>query len=228
MAARREPEFFSGPEQLCALLDLLCGHADWEPPGRLRAWSAGCATGEEAYTLAILLTSAFPEVEIEVVGTDVDAEALGRAKEALYSGRTLRNSRLFPQGAWFVPAGEAWRVVDPIREKVRFVEHELVSSSCPDPARGLADFDLVVCRNVLSYLSPAHVPLALRNIAASCNPWSLVALDDDAASQALCVPGYASAGQALLLRGPTPPAPRAPRRIPPRPKPSMAHLSKGA
>ncbi len=206
MAARREPEFFSGPEQLCAVLDLLRGRAAGEPPRRLRAWSAGCATGEEAYTLAILLTSAFPDSEIEIVGTDIDAEALGRAREAIYSGPTLRNSRLFPPGAWFVPAGEAWRVVDAVREKVRFVEHDLARSPCPEPARGIADFDLVVCRNVLRYLRTADVPEILLGIAASCRPWSVVALDEDAASRALSVPGFADAGHALLLRGQEPTA----------------------
>jgi len=210
MPARREPEFFGGPEQLSALLDLLRGHAAWEPPNRLRAWSTGCATGEEAYTLAILLTSAFPDSEIEVVGTDIDARALERAREAIYSGPTLRNARLFPQGAWFVPAGEAWRVVGEIRQRVRFAEHDLVRSPCPDPERGIADFDLVVCRNVLSQLGAAHVPRILQGIAASCRPWSGVALDGDAADQALLVPGFADAGRALLLRGQEPPAARAP------------------
>lgn len=199
MAARREPEFFSGPEQLCAVLDLLRGHAAREPPRRMRAWSAGCATGEEAYTLAILLTSAFPDSEIEIVGTDIDAEALGRAEAAIYSGPTLRNSRLFPPGAWFVPAGEAWRVVDGIREKVRFVEHDLAGSPCPEPARGIADFDLVVCRDVLRYLDRARLPEILQGLAASCRPWSVVALDEDAARRALPVPGFADAGHALLL-----------------------------
>ena len=214
------------PEQLRALVkragaELVRGAPAWRP---FRIWSAGCATGEEAYTLAILFRAAFPELELEVVGSDMNGEALATARRALYAGRSLRNARLLPEGPWLLAAGEGRRVAPEIRRLVRFVEHNLVTDPLPDPALGLSGFDVVVCRNVLIYLDPARTARVIRGITAAMRPRSILALAPSECLAARHAEELAVLPRALLLRGP-PPAPEeagarpqvAPARVPEHP-----------
>ena len=121
----------------------------------IRVWSAGCATGEEAYTLALLAAEAFaPAVPpVDVLGTDISAAALTAAEAGRYRQRALRGlgapllRRYFgQQAAGTCPVG------DLLRGLVRFRRHNLARGPFPPP--GELPFDLVVCRNVLIYFTP--------------------------------------------------------------------------
>lgn len=127
-------------------------------PGRpLRAWSAGCARGEEGYTLAILLAEVSAGAGWSVVGTDVDPRALADARRGRYG----------PEALLEVPAEVALRHLGPpdregrrtagdaLRAGARFALHDLVSAEAPPEGW---PFDLVACRNVLIYLeAPARL-----------------------------------------------------------------------
>ncbi len=111
------------------------------PARALSAWSAGCAAGEEAYTLAIVARlSAEPPVAIDVLGTDIDAHQLARARAARYPPGSLRELPKPLQDRTVFEDRGALAIRAPFRAGVQFLEHDLRRD--PPPGR----FDLVLCR----------------------------------------------------------------------------------
>jgi len=113
----------------------------------LKVWSAGCSTGEEAYSLAIVLFDAIvrrrPKPSVKVYGTDISARACSFAREALYSGKSLSETPRSFVIRYFSREGDLYRVKKEIRKLVEFSVHDLIK----EPP--LEDIDIVVCRNVL-------------------------------------------------------------------------------
>ena len=152
----QETHFFRNPPQVEALRrrvlpDLLRRAAGHDRP--LTIWSAGCSTGEEPYTLAMLLLELSPVVgaraPVRIVATDVSADALRAADRGTYAGRTLDRVPAVLRDRWFEPRpGGAYAVKDQVRSLVDFRLHNLVTDPVPF-ARG--QVDLVVCRNVTIY-----------------------------------------------------------------------------
>jgi chemotaxis protein methyltransferase CheR len=121
----------------------------------LRIWSAGCSTGEEPYTLAMLVLEVMADrgvsVPVEILGTDVSSAALAVAEAGRYSGRTIQLAEPGAAEKWFTELADgAYDVVDAVREMVQFRVHNLVSEQAPFD---LGSLDLVVCRNVTIYFS---------------------------------------------------------------------------
>jgi len=117
----------------------------------LRLWSAGCSTGQEAYTLAMLLRDGGPRWAgwtIDILATDISASAIGRARRGHYSQFEIqRGLPVRTMLRWFRQDEEEW-IVDPaIKNMVRFGVHNLLD---PPPGR----FDAILCRNVLMYFQP--------------------------------------------------------------------------
>jgi chemotaxis protein methyltransferase CheR len=115
---------------------------------KIRIWSAGCSTGQEAYSLAMLLHEAREEGRcgaFEVIATDISERLLDRARSGAYSQfeaqRGLSIRRLIRH---FERAGETWRISDRLRASVRFINHNLLHD-----AGQLGMFDAIFCRNVL-------------------------------------------------------------------------------
>lgn len=122
-------------------------------PGELRAWSAGCASGEEAYTLAILwadhLDRSGRGAELSHVGidaTDIDRSSLERARAAAYGSAGLAELPGDLVARYFESGGAEWRVVDRVRRRVQVRQLDL--SRDPPPRTG---YDLILCRNVVIY-----------------------------------------------------------------------------
>lgn len=114
----------------------------------LRIWSAGCASGEEAYSLAMLLDAA--SLPGTVHATDLDGSALDVARRGLYPEASLRELPEAFRRRYLVPQADGiWSVDDLLRSRVRFGRHDLTSLQDPP---GATRFDLVSCRNVLIYL----------------------------------------------------------------------------
>lgn len=112
----------------------------------LRVWSAGCAAGEEAYTLAAVLSRALPDARLDVLATDVSADALERAAEAAYPATAIAH---VPEAYRedFVVDGDVLRVRPELARMVRFERANLIDDA---PAEAC---DLVWCRNVLIYFT---------------------------------------------------------------------------
>ena len=128
----------------------------------LRAWSAGCADGEETYTIALLVLEALAYLsnsfKIEVLGTDVDPPSLNRARNGDYATARLRlvNDQILRR--YFTPGiKDRFTVVDAVKKLVTFKPHDLFT---PPPASG---FDLITCRNVIIYFSKEQQQQLYRN-----------------------------------------------------------------
>jgi chemotaxis protein methyltransferase CheR len=116
---------------------------------RLRIWSAACSSGQEAYSIAILLqeTAALNGWAIEIVGTDISTDMVERAKAGVYSSFEIQRgmpAKLLVKH--FGRAGDKWQITEPIRRAVQFKRHNLLHD-----AMALGTFDVVFCRNVLIY-----------------------------------------------------------------------------
>jgi chemotaxis protein methyltransferase CheR len=133
---------------------------------RVRIWSAGCSTGEEAYTLAILLQEVLPAPhnwDIQIVATDVNRPSLEIARHGYYGEWSFRGTPDEVRRRYFVPEGKGWRLQEQIRRGVRFAYLNLVSDAFPSVAD--TAFDLVLCRNVTIYFSPAATQRVYRRFA---------------------------------------------------------------
>ena len=131
---------------------------------RLRIWSAGCSTGQEVYSLSMLFAEE-PEKwrgwTIDILGTDVSTGCIDRARTGAYSQfEVQRGLGINQMIRWFEETADGWRAVEPLRKPVRFQVHNLL-----EPAPHPGDFDIVLCRNVLLYLSPEKKALAFERIA---------------------------------------------------------------
>lgn len=130
----------------------------------LRLWSAGCSTGEEAYSLAIAADQALaghPGWTYRVIGADLNEEFLQKATRAVYSAWSFRATSPSLRERYFEPHDDRSYVVAPrIRERVSFLRANLTRADAPPPAGG--PFDVVFCRNVLLYFAPAQTEKSLR------------------------------------------------------------------
>ncbi|HET8541849.1 MAG TPA: protein-glutamate O-methyltransferase CheR [Anaeromyxobacter sp.] len=125
----------------------------------LRAWSAGCAHGEEAYGLAILLAGSGGPWS--VLATDVDRSALTRARAGRYAREEAAHVPAELAAEHLLPSGDEVRVVPALARNVRFAAHDLAS---PAPPPGGGAFDLVACRNVLIYFLPDRQAAVLSRV----------------------------------------------------------------
>lgn len=131
----------------------------------VRVWSAGCASGEEPYSLAIMLAER--SIEGRVLGTDLSRAALARARRARYREWSLRGpgaSRAIP---YLHRDGVEWTLDRTIRERVSFGLLNLASDSYPSLANETFGVDLICCRNVLIYLTPETIAEVARRFYAT-------------------------------------------------------------
>ena len=147
--------FFRDPEAFAALEERIIPRlfADQPAGGLIRAWCAGCSTGEEAYSVAILLLEHMEALQqrytLQVFATDIDGRAIATARAGLFPAGIA--SDVSPQrlARFFVaePDGSAYRIHKDIRDLLVFSEHDLIK----DPP--FSRLDLISCRNLLIYLS---------------------------------------------------------------------------
>jgi chemotaxis protein methyltransferase CheR len=166
-AAVLETAFWRHPEQLEAIARAVAAR-----PGPVRIWSAGCATGEEPYSVAMaLLEAGRRERGDAILATDVSARALDAARAAAYGDRALR--RLPPDVAarWLEP-GPRRRVAPEARALVTFARHNLVRDAAP----AAAPFDAVLCRNVLIYFAPETAAAVLCRLVGALAPGGTLVL----------------------------------------------------
>ncbi|HBA72902.1 MAG: hypothetical protein A2X82_07850 [Geobacteraceae bacterium GWC2_55_20] len=125
---------------------------------RLRIWSAGCATGEEPYSIAILLhrmREAMRDWDVSILATDINPHSLRKAREAIYTDWSFRTSPQWFKNNYFRPAGDKqYELLPHIREMVKFSSINLVEDCYPSLVTGTNAIDLIFCRNVLMYFTP--------------------------------------------------------------------------
>jgi len=133
----------------------------------LRLWSAGCATGEEAYSLAMVVDKVLPERrgwDITIIGSDINEEALATARRGCYGQWSFRLVPARLQECYFHREADDWVLNTDIRSMVSFRRGNLVADPLPDAF--FRDMDLILCRNVLIYLQPDAVRTVAGKLAA--------------------------------------------------------------
>lgn len=121
------------------------------PQHGLRLWSAGCASGEEACSLAITASLALGESgEFEVLGTDLSTPALASARSARYRAAALDNLST-QEKAFFEPCGDVFCLKTAMRGRIHYLRHNLVASQWP---RAIGEFDVIFCQHLLVYFEP--------------------------------------------------------------------------
>lgn len=124
---------------------------DKSPGDSIRIWIAGCATGEEAYSVAMMLSdhlgSSITEYTVQIFATDIDLEAMAHARKGLYSEETIQNMDRASINKYFDQMAQSYQVKKSIREMVVFARQDLVK----DPP--FVRVDMVSCRNVMIYFN---------------------------------------------------------------------------
>src|SRR6185503_16999919 len=118
----------------------------------IRIWSAGCSSGEEAYSIALTLEDmgmyrTYPDWTIEIIGTDLNTKVLERARAGVYTARAMRNVEGRLRDLYFVSEGKTFSLADTIKTRVKFEFGNLTQT--PMPSTGPQD--VVFCKNVAIY-----------------------------------------------------------------------------
>ncbi|SFV05629.1 CheR family methyltransferase [Alicyclobacillus macrosporangiidus] len=156
-------EFLRNPERWQALMQHLP-----EVAGRpLKAWSAACASGEEPYTLALLLEER-GGVRYDILATDIDRAVLARAEQGYYKEHQVRSLPPAWLERYFRRDGDAYAVSSRLRRHVRFLQHNLLADPYPGP------LDLIICRNVLIYFTDEAKRRVIEGFSASLAPGGIL------------------------------------------------------
>jgi len=181
-----ETYFFRNPDQYRALEEVVLPErlAAHTADRRLRILSLGCASGEEAYSLAMLVHDRLGDAhfDVSIVGADVNPAVIEKARQGRFSEWALRETSEAARRRWFRAEGRHFVLNEPLRASVRFEEYNLVEDDPRLWQPGTAD--IVFCRNVIMYFTPEQAQRTVRRIA-----------------RALGTGGYLFLGHAETLRG---------------------------
>ncbi|MGZ3457817.1 MAG: CheR family methyltransferase [Archangium sp.] len=137
-------------------------------PGHVvRAWSAGCASGEEPYSLAVLLLEEGYGERMEVRGTDVSRAALARAQVASYGEWSLRGAAASHMRPFLHPEDRRYTLAPEVRGRVHFGYLNLAEDTWPSHLQGIREMDVIFCRNVLIYFNRLTIEAVARRLHAS-------------------------------------------------------------
>lgn len=139
-------EFFRNPNQwenlkTSVIPDLMAVNSS------LKVWSAACSTGEEPYTLVMVLSNFFPLNKIRIQAFDIDEEAISKAKMGVYSEKSIANVPEAFKKKFFSKIGQSYKIADEIKRCVEFRKFNLLKDRYP------TNYDLIVCRNVMIYFT---------------------------------------------------------------------------
>ncbi len=169
-------QFFRDSEEFAALSDhiqdLLVATSGRAQP--LQIWVPACSTGQEAYSLAILLRELSAEhtrtPSARIVASDINAEAIEFARAGCFRRRQLHSLDVDYRDRYFRGEGEHWQVAEALRQSLWFFVHDVL-----DPAP-FDELDIISCRNLLIYLRPAYQHRILRTFARTLRPGGLLFL----------------------------------------------------
>ncbi len=160
-------EFYRNPDQWAVLekeiFPLLLGRNK-----KLNIWSSACSTGDEPYTLVMVLNKMLPLSSIRILATDIDMGALEKAKAGVYTSKSLENLPNEMKEKYFTMAGDNYKVKDEVKNCVEFRQFNLLRDPYP------AGMDLIVCRNVLIYFTEEAKNDIYKNFNMSLNPQGIL------------------------------------------------------
>lgn len=141
-------QLWRNPEQWAVLEETILPDLAATGGDKVRAWSAGCSYGAEAYTLAATARRALPRAQISILGTDIDARMVARARTGIFSADDARDAPTATLASHFSMVDGAWHATDDLKRLVRFEQGDLLRAH---PAPG--SYDLVLCRNTVIYFN---------------------------------------------------------------------------
>jgi chemotaxis methyl-accepting protein methylase len=171
-------EFFRDPDVFRSLgegyLPVLIEEKTGAGHGAFRAWSAGCSTGEEAYSMAMMIDMAVsrvsPNTHIEVFGTDVSEDACRTARKGVYCDDRVGMLPEDIRKSYFESEGRCWKVKPGLRSMVKFNSHDLFTDS------PYSHLDLIMCRNVMIHFGHEVRDEVIGNFHASLREHGLLVL----------------------------------------------------
>lgn len=137
------------------LPEIIDARATSRSPKRLRLWSAACSSGQEPYSLAIMLRELLPDPDhwdVQILASDISSTAITQAKQGVYSEHEISRGLSPAQlNRYFHKEGNLWRVQDKLRSMIRFEERNFLQ-----PFTNVGMFDVVFCRNLAIYFSDGN------------------------------------------------------------------------
>ncbi len=151
--------------------------------GSLRIWSAGCASGEEPYSIAILIKEIFKNEKLKlntaIFATDVDKNVLKFANEGVYSSESIENIRHSLLDKYFLTIGKVFKLTSSIKKMVQFSEFDMINKKSIVPPECIyGDFDIVLCRNLLIYFESDFQEVIFNKLYQSLNINGVLFLGD--------------------------------------------------
>ncbi len=142
-------EFYRNPEQWEVMREHIIPYVSENVAGRdWKVWSAACSTGDEPYSLVMILSDFMPLDRIHITATDLDKNVLGKAKIGLYNEKSIASLPKRYVDKYFKKVGEKnYQVCDEVKNCVDFREHNLLKDNYP------GGFDMILCRNVVIYFT---------------------------------------------------------------------------
>jgi chemotaxis protein methyltransferase CheR len=160
-------EFFRNPNQW-AVLEKDIIPALYRERSSLRVWSAGCSTGEEPYSLAMLFKEKFNGGIEKILATDIDNEVLGKSTIGLYNEKAVQTLPSVYLRKYFERDGDYYKINDEIKRLVQFKRHDLLKDIFPK------DYDLILCRNVVIYFTEGTKQRLYRRFADALRPGGMI------------------------------------------------------
>ncbi|MDR3671041.1 MAG: CheR family methyltransferase [Holophaga sp.] len=180
--------FFRDADALTAIGDIVIpALAHWRA---IQVWDAGCASGEEAFTLAMVFATRlgpFPFRNLDILATDYEESSFPQFAQQIASAQYTRKDLFWvPQehrDAYFLATGdpEQFQLVPELRERVRYLQHDLLTLVPPETGKSL-----IVCKNVLMHFSPENQVRVLEMFHQALVPGGYLALDGAQAMPASC------------------------------------------
>jgi len=131
---------------------------------KIKCWSAACSTGEEPYTLSIILKHHFPHLQSDILATDIDDGALKKAKEGIYPERSLQEVPTEIKNGYFKKENNLFYISSDIKKNIKFRKHDLLIESFEK------NYDLIVCRNVMIYFTEEAKSLLYKKFSDALKP----------------------------------------------------------
>lgn len=169
----RETAFFRHRPSFDYLNSYLSDKALCPTKDVLRLWSAGCATGEEAYSLAITAQQALPNTRFDILATDISEAALSHARTATYKAARLSGLKPSERGCFAPLSDGRMQVTAALRSHVHFTHHNLVDRHWPVETQ---EMDIIFCQHLLVYFGPERRDAVVARLADCLKPGGCLVL----------------------------------------------------
>ena len=153
----------------------------------IKIWSAGCSSGEEPYTIAIIIKEFFPilmDWKIQIIASDINTIAIQKALQGEYTEWSFRETDSDIKHKYFLKSGKNWKINSEIKKMMTFTYLNLSKNNFPSTASNIENFDIIFCRNVMMYFLPGIIKEVSDRLYNSLNDdgWlitSMVELNDE-------------------------------------------------